>query len=76
MEKIYDILQRLRPEFDYHSSQNYIEDGLLDSFDVVTLISELEETYGILIDALDIVPENFSTAENIAAVVQKNGGAL
>jgi len=76
MEKIYDILQRLRPEFDYHLSQNYIEDGLLDSFDVVTLVSELEDAYGILIDALDIVPENFSTAENIAAVVQKNGGAL
>lgn len=76
MEKIYDILQNLRPEFDYRSSKDFIGDGLLDSLDVVTLISELEETFGILIDALDILPENFSSVETIAEVVKKNGGNL
>lgn len=76
MEKIYTILQRLRPEFDFKASSHYIEDGLLDSFDMVTLVSELEEGFGILIDALDILPENFNSAEAIANVVKKNGGAL
>lgn len=76
MEKIYSILSDLRPEFDYHSSQNFIEDGLLDSFDIVSLISELEAAFDILIDALDIIPENFYTVEAIAQVVKKNGGTV
>lgn len=76
MEKIYSILEELRPEFDFHSSNNFIEDGLLDSFDMVSLISELENAYNILIDALDIVPENFSSVEAISEIVKKNGGTL
>lgn len=76
MDKIYEILQELRPEFDYRASQDFIGDGLLDSLDVVSLISALEEAYDILIDALDILPENFSSAESIAEVVKKNGGVV
>lgn len=76
MDKIYEILKQLRPEFDFRESSNYIDDGMLDSFDVVTLTSELEETFNILIDALDLVPENFCSAEAIAEVVKKNGGKL
>lgn len=74
-EKILSILSDLRPEFDFSESENYIEDGYLDSFDVVTLVSELEEKFGILIDALDILPENFANAAAIAALVKKSGGA-
>lgn len=76
MEKIYAILQDLRPEFDFHESQNFIDDGYLDSFDMVSLVSALEEEFGILIDALDILPENFSDLEAIANVVKKNGGDI
>lgn len=76
MEKIYSILSSLRPELDFRNSKNFIEEGLLDSFDVVSLVSELEEQYNILIDALDILPENFGSAEAIAEIVKKNGGTL
>lgn len=76
MEKIYEILKQLRPEFDFHTSSDYINDGMLDSFDIVTLTSELEEKFDILIDALDLVPENFCSAEAIAEVIKKNGGKL
>lgn len=76
METIYKILEELRPEFDFRTSKDFIEDGFLDSFDVVTLVSELDEKYGISIDALDILPENFNTVENICGVVEKNGGEL
>lgn len=76
MDKIIAILTELRPEFDYRASSNYIEDGMLDSFDIVSLVTELEDQYGILIDALDILPENFSSAEAIAGVVRKNGGSV
>ena len=76
MEAIYKILEELRPEFDFRTSKDFIEDGFLDSFDVVTLVSELDEKYGISIDALDILPENFNTVENICGVVEKNGGEI
>lgn len=76
MKKILDILNEIRPEFDFASSENFIEDGYLDSFDMVTLVSELEEKYHILIDALDIVPENFCSLEAIAGVIKKNGGIV
>lgn len=76
MEKINEILKELRPEFNFQVSQNFIEDGFLDSFDMVALISELEEHFGILIDAMDIIPENFTSVEKIANLVVKNGGVL
>lgn len=76
MDKIFGILQELRPEFDFSKSKNFVEDGYLDSFDVVTLVTELEDNYNILIDALDILPENFSSVSSIAEVIKKNGGQI
>lgn len=74
MDKILDILANIRPEFDFKASENYIEEGLLDSFDMVTLVSDLEAEFGIIIDGLDIVPENFADVNTIMATVKKNGG--
>lgn len=76
MKIIWKILADLRPEFDFTQSTDFIEDGYLDSFDLVSLVSELEAEFGILIDALDIVPENFCNAEAIVEVVRKNGGTV
>ena len=76
MEQIKKILTEIRPEFDFESSSDFIEDGYLDSFDLVTLVAELDETFNISIDGLDIVPENFMSVETIAEVVKKNGGTL
>lgn len=76
MEKIYEILENLRPEFNFRESKDFIEDGYLDSFDLISLVSELEETFGCLIDALDIIPENFNSCIAIEAVLKKNGGLV
>ncbi len=76
MEKIYELLNQLRPEFNFRESTDFIEDGYLDSFDVVSLVTELEDAFDCLIDALDIVPENFVSIESIASIVKKNGGNL
>lgn len=75
-KRIYSILEELRPECDFVHSGDFIEDGLMDSFDVVTLVSELEDTFGIIIDGLDIIPENFASTAAILATVKKNGGAV
>lgn len=73
-EKILKILKGIRPEYDFSGSEDFIDDGLLDSFDIVTLVSDLESEYGIIIDGLDIIPDNFNSVEAIADIVRKNGG--
>lgn len=73
-EKIIKILTELRPEFDFtQAGVNFIEEGMLDSFDMVNLVSELDSTFGISIDGVDILPENFSTVDAIVALLIKNG---
>lgn len=74
METIMDILNSLHPEYDFSESSNFIEDGYLDSFDVVTIVSLIEEKFDILVDGLDIVPENFYSLGAIASMINKNGG--
>lgn len=73
-EKIYKLLNDIKPECDFASSDDFIVEGLLDSLDIVLLISQLEEVFQITIDALDIVPEYFNSVENIVEVVKKSGG--
>ena len=73
-EQIIKILTELRPEFDFsQEGQNFIEEGMLDSFDMVSLVSELDSTFGISIDGMDILPENFATLDAIANLLKKNG---
>ena len=76
MEEIYSMLESLRPEFNFRESKNFIEDGFIDSFDVINIVSDLEGKYGILIDALDIIPENFCSADAIMNTIKKNGGVI
>jgi acyl carrier protein len=72
-EQIIAILTELRPEFDFTQSVNFIDDGMLDSFDVVTLVTTLDEKFGISISGTDILPENFESVEKIEALLKKNG---
>lgn len=76
MDKILEMLEEIKPEHDFKESTDFIEDGLLDSFDLITLIDMLEEEYHITVDGLEIVPENFCTLDAIANLVMKSGGTL
>ena len=76
MNKLKELLNELRPEIDFSKSENFIEDGYLDSFDLVALVGEIEERYGITIDGLDIVPENFTNMDTIAELIKKSGGKI
>lgn len=70
-QQIIDILGGLRPENDFTASTDYIADGLLDSFDIVSLVTELEDAFDITIDGEDILPENFASADAIEKLVIK-----
>lgn len=72
-EKILQFLSEIRPEFDFSESSNYIKEGMLDSFDIVTLVDSLDKEFGVSIDGLDIVPENFLNVKAISELLIKNG---
>ena len=73
-EQIIKILTELRPEFDFSQEDvNFIEEGMLDSFDVVNLVSDLDSSFGVSIDGVDILPENFATVDSIERLLMKNG---
>lgn len=71
-EHILGLLRELQPSHDFEASADFVEDGLLDSFDIVTLVSDLENQFGVIISALDILPENFGTIEAIGALVNRS----
>lgn len=76
MKSVAEIVKDIRPEFDFSTSSDFIADGLLDSFDVITLVSALDKNYGISIDGTEIVPENFINHKAIEILVRRNGYAL
>ena len=73
MKSVIEILKEIRPEFDFTASDDFIADGMLDSFDVVTLVATLDKNFNISIQGTDIVPENFKNLETINALLHKSG---
>ena len=73
MKTVLDVLKGIRPEFDFTTSEDFIVDGMLDSFDVITLISELDQAYGISINGTDILPENLKSLATITTLLHKYG---
>lgn len=71
MEELMEVLSALKPEIDFTKETELIDEGLLESFDVITLIAELEDQFGVEIPAEEIVPENFNSAEGIWRLLER-----
>lgn len=71
MDELLEILQELKPDVDFMVQNNLVTDGILDSFDVVTLVTELNNTFDIEITASDMVFENFDSVSAIMALVER-----
>ena len=76
MKSLPEILKEIRPEFDFAASNDFIADGMLDSFDMVTLVATLDKVYGISIQGTDIVPENFQNLKTIEALLRQSGAQV
>ena len=76
MQRLVKMLSNLHPEIEFSGQEKLIDDGLLDSIDIVTLVTDLNSEYGISIGAEDIVRENFETRENIIDLVRRRGGDI
>ena len=70
--EILSILEDLKPGEDFAGSDNFIDEGLLDSFDIISLISIIEKEYDVEIDGLDIVADNFKDVESIVNLIKKS----
>jgi len=71
MEKILEILKSIRSDVDFENEKQLIDDGILDSFDVVSVVGELCDVFDITITAEDLEPENFNSVEAIFALVER-----
>lgn len=70
MEQLLELLKGIRPDVDFENETALIDDGILDSFDVVSIISEIDEVFGVQIRINELDPENFNSAEAIWNLVQ------
>ena len=71
MEKLLEILEDISPGIDYTEEKELIDSGLLDSFDVIMLVGELNEAFDIEIGVEHFLPENFNSAEDIMKLIKK-----
>lgn len=71
MEKLLTILNDLHPDIDFASETGLIDNGILDSFDIVTIVAEIDAEFGAAIPAEALIPENFNSAEALHALVQR-----
>ena len=71
MDKLIEILEGIQPDADYETCDTLIDDGILDSFAILSIVSELQDEFDITITPADIVPENFNSAEAIWKMIER-----
>ena len=71
MEQLLTILKSMHPEVDFEAADDLIGEGILDSLDIVTLITEINNTFNVSIPAEEVLPENFASAEALWALIER-----
>ena len=71
MEKLLEILSSLHPDVDFENTSDLVDDGILDSLDIVALVTEIDAEMGVSIPAEEIVPENFNSAQALMALIER-----
>ena len=71
MDKLLEILTELKPEIDFDKEKALIDDNLIESLDIISIVSELNDTFDIEIDVNDLLPENFNSVEAMMELIEK-----
>ena len=71
MEKLIEILAELHPDIDFETTEDLIDDGILDSLDIVSLVAAIDTEFGVTIPAEEIIPENFNSASALFELITK-----
>ena len=76
MKRLEKILSELHPNLEIMRETRLVDEGILDSLDVVTLVTDINAEYKIDIGAEDITPESFNTIDGICALIRARGGEI
>ena len=71
MEELIEILEDINSDVDYNTCQNLVDDGVLTSFELVVLVTQINDTFGVSIPPAWIVPENFNSAAAIYRMIER-----
>ena len=71
MEELKQILEEIRPDLNFETEKRLIDEGILDSFDIISIVGELNMHYNIEINVEDLLPENFNSMDAIYELVAK-----
>ncbi|MDR2355051.1 MAG: acyl carrier protein [Clostridiales Family XIII bacterium] len=69
MDELIAVLREQRPDIDFATQKSLIDDEVLDSFDIISVIALVSEHYGVTIPPEEIIPENFNSAESLYALI-------
>ncbi|NLM45775.1 MAG: acyl carrier protein [Firmicutes bacterium] len=70
-KKLLEILAEINPAVDFAKEKNLLDDGLLDSFDIIALVGELNDAFDIEIGVEHLLPENFNSLDAIINLIKK-----
>lgn len=70
MEDLMEILRELRPDVDFDTETALVDDGILGSFDITSLVNEIMDVFDVEMDMADLEPENFNSAEAMWEYIQ------
>ena len=71
MDELLELLEDIKPTVDFRTCTGLIDDGYLDSFDILSIVSDLNDAFGIEISPVDIIPENFNSAQALWNMVER-----
>lgn len=71
MDELLEILEDIKPNIDFKTCTGLIDEGYLDSFDILSIVSELNDAFEIEISPVDIVPDNFNSAQALWNMVER-----
>lgn len=71
MEELRELLEEIRPDIDFAKEKKLIDDGILDSIDIIGIVTEINDHFDVEINVQYLLPENFNSMEAIYALIQK-----
>ena len=71
MEELLEILNDIQPGVDFENEKHLIDDHLLDSLSIISLVAELGDTFDVTIPAVEIIPDNFNSTEAMMEMIQR-----
>jgi len=70
-EQLLKLLKEIRPDVDFENEKKLIDNGVLDSFDIISTVQEMNDAFGVEIDVEDLEPANFNTIEAMMELIEK-----